>query len=496
MEMLETLFEPDSIAVIGASRDPNKTGSAILTNLMKGFKGTLYPVNPNADTIQGLKCYHSIADVPSAELVVIAIPAILVPDILKLCSGKDTKHAVIISAGFKESGPEGARLEQTIMDIAKKSGIRILGPNCLGLINTHNGMNATFAASSALMGNIAIMSQSGALCTSILDWAATEAMGFSKFVSLGNKVDIAENDLLTSWSHDDKTDVILAYLEGINDGQQFIKIALKATQEKPVIIIKSGRTATGSLAAASHTGTLAGSERAYDAAFKKSRVIRAYTMEELFDYAMAFSTQPLPKGTHVAIITNAGGPGIMAADACEEVGLTLTSLSSHTLDKLRRGLPPQSNIYNPIDVLGDATSQRYQLALDAALSDPSVDGIIVLVSPQAMTDVEYIAHPVVAASRGRGKPVLTSLIGGSSMVDGDKVLDMGGIPNYPYPERAAKALSMMAHYRHNKTVIPKDYERFDGDKETVRTIINNARKEGKYTFINYYNIFHTCDILF
>jgi acetyl coenzyme A synthetase (ADP forming)-like protein len=481
MEMLEKLFEPDSIAVVGASRDPKKTGGAILSNLIKEFKAAIYPVNPNANTIQGLKCYPTIAEVPSAELVVIAVPANYVPDVLRQCVKKDTKHVVIISAGFKESGPEGAKLEQEIMDILKGSGIRIMGPNCLGLINTHNGMNATFAAGGAIKGNIAIMSQSGALCTSILDWAAMEEMGFSKFVSLGNKADIAENDLLAFWSRDDTTDVILAYLEGIKDGQRFITTARQATKEKPVIIIKSGRTTTGSRAAASHTGTLAGSDRAYDAAFRQSRVIRAYTMEELFDYAMAFSTQPLPEGFNVAIITNAGGPGIMAADACEEVGLTLTSLAPETLEKLRTGLPPQSNIYNPIDVLGDATSQRYRLALDAVMSDPSVNGIIVLVSPQAMTDVEHIAQAVVSASQTKDKPILTSLIGGNSMVGGDTLLDKGQVPNYPYPERAAKTLSIMAQYRQDKAIIQKGINRLDADKDIVRGIIDSAIGKGNYT---------------
>ncbi|PPA80289.1 MAG: Succinyl-CoA ligase [ADP-forming] subunit alpha [ANME-2 cluster archaeon HR1] len=479
--MLEELFEPSSIAIIGASRDPKKPGGAILANLIKEFEGNIYPVNPKSDMVQGFKCYHSVDEVPSAELAVIVIPAGLVPDTLKQCSKKDTKNVVIISAGFKESGPEGAILEKQIIDISRDSGIRILGPNCLGLLNTHNGMNATFAAGSARKGNIAIMSQSGALCTSILDWAASENIGFSKFLSLGNKADIAENDLLDSWSHDDETDVILAYLEGIKDGQQFIRTAREATKRKPVVVIKSGRTSTGSKAAASHTGTLAGSDRAYTSAFDQSGVIRAYSMEELFDYSRAFSTQPLPEGFNVAIITNAGGPGIMAADACEEVGLRLASFKPETIDKLRHGLPPQANIYNPIDVLGDATSQRYDLALEAAMSDPIVDGIIVLVSPQAMTDVEQIAQAVIRTSGNRTKPIVTSLIGGNSMVEGDKILDMGKVPNYPYPGRAAKALSVLAKYRQYKEIVRSPYEQFDVDENGVRSIIDSAINEGIYT---------------
>jgi acetyl coenzyme A synthetase (ADP forming)-like protein len=479
--MLEKLFEPNAIAVIGASRDPKKPGGAVLANLIKEFKGHLYPVNPKADTILGLTCYSSLLDVPSAELALIVIPAKLVPETLKQCSKKDTKYAVIISAGFKESGPEGAVLEKEIIDIANRSGIRILGPNCLGLINTHNGMNATFAAGSASKGNIAIMSQSGALCTSILDWAASENIGFSKFLSLGNKADIAENDLLELWSHDKETDVILAYLEGIKDGQQFIKTASRASKKKPIIIIKSGRTSTGSRAAASHTGTLAGSDRAYTSAFEQSGIIRAYSMEELFDYAMAFSTQPLPKGFNVAIITNAGGPGIMAADACEKVGLRLASFNSGTLDKLQQELPQQANIYNPVDVLGDATSQRYELALQIVMADPVVDSIIVLVSPQAMTDVEQIASVIVGVSSRSDKPIITSLIGGVSMVAGDKLMDQGKVPNYPFPERAAKALSALAKYRKNKEMKRSAQEQFSVDTNGVRNIIDTAIKEENYT---------------
>jgi len=479
--MLEKLFEPNAIAVIGASRDSKKPGGAVLANLIKEFKGPLYPVNPKADTILGLTCYPSILDVPSAELAVIVIPAKLVPETLEQCSKKDTKYAVIISAGFKESGPEGAVLEKEIIDIANRSGIRILGPNCLGLINTHNGMNATFAAGSASKGNIAIMSQSGALCTSILDWAASENIGFSKFLSLGNKADIAENDLLESWSLDKETEVILAYLEGIKDGQQFINTASRASKRKPIIIIKSGRTSTGSRAAASHTGTLAGSDRAYTSAFDQSGIIRAYSMEELFDYAMAFSSQPLPKGSNVAIITNAGGPGIMAADACEEVGLRLASFNSGTLEKLQQGLPQLANIYNPVDVLGDATSQRYELALQTVMADPVVDSIIVLVSPQAMTDVEQIANVVVGVSGRSDKPIITSLIGGGSMVAGDKLLDQGKVPNYPYPERAAKALSALAKYQKYKETKRSGQEQFSVDTNGVRNTIDNAIKEGNFT---------------
>ncbi|MBC7110007.1 MAG: CoA-binding protein [Archaeoglobi archaeon] len=310
--MLEGMFNPDSIAVIGASRDVGSVGHSILMNLKKTYRGRIYPVNPKADVIEGLKCYKSVKEIPDkVDLAVIVVPNKIVPQVLEECGQKKVKYVIVISAGFRETGTEGARLERECLGIVKEYGMRLLGPNCLGIIDTHTPMNATFAAGMAKKGNIAFMSQSGALCTAILDWTLVENVGFSKFVSLGNKADLNETDFLEVFYRDDETDVILAYLEGIKEGRRFIELARKVSKKKPIIILKSGTSTAGLRAVSSHTGTLAGSETAYQTAFKQYGILRARSVEEMFDWARALSTQPRINGDRIAIVTNAGGPGIL-----------------------------------------------------------------------------------------------------------------------------------------------------------------------------------------
>ncbi|MDW7733259.1 MAG: CoA-binding protein, partial [Methanolobus sp.] len=388
--MLDRMFDPNAVAVIGASRKKGKVGRAVLENLIANGFENIIPINPNDGEILGFRAYQSILDVPkdeNVELVVIVIPAKLVPEAIDQCGRAGIANVVVISAGFKEAGVEGARLERKCVEICRKYGIRMVGPNCLGIIDTGSGLNATFAANMAHKGNIAMMSQSGAICTVALDWADRTNVGFSKFVSLGNKADLDENDFLEFFESDTSTKVIAAYLEGVKDGPDFIRTARRVTQSKPVVIVKSGRTSVGSRAVSSHTGTLAGSDAAYDAAFRQSGVIRADSLIEMLDLSRAFSSYPLPGGRDIAIVTNAGGLGILTADACSSAGLNIASFEEATINELRATLPPAANLYNPVDVLGDASADVYAHALETVLADENVDGIILLVSPQAMTEV-------------------------------------------------------------------------------------------------------------
>jgi len=435
--MLEKFFSPKSVAVIGASRDPEKLGYAVLDNIIKaGFKGKLYPINRKADEILGLKAYPSVKDISDhVDLAIIVIPGRFVLSALEECGQKKIPSVVIISAGFREAGREGLEQELKLVEIARKYDMRIIGPNCLGVINTNSPLNATFAAGMPAGGPIAFMSQSGALGTAVLDMAMAGHIGFSKFVSLGNKADVSEIDLMDAWGNDEDSRVILMYVEGVPDGQKFIETAKRVTRKKPVVAIKSGVTASGSRAVSSHTGSLAGSEAAYKAAFNQAGIIRATSMEALFDYARAFAYQPLLKGDRIAIVTNAGGPGILATDALEHVNLRIPRLGQETTEKLMAKLPGAASAANPVDVLGDALADRYEHALRLVLDDPVVDGVIVIVTPQAMTEIEEIAHAVGRMAQASTKPVLGCFMGKSRIAVGIDALWQYGVPNYPYPER-------------------------------------------------------------
>ncbi|MBI5641454.1 MAG: CoA-binding protein, partial [Nitrospirae bacterium] len=399
--MLETLFYPKTIAVVGASNDPHKVGYAILNNIKKfGYQGEIIPVNPKSDEILGLKTSKSILDMQKdADLAVIAIPAAMVPGAIRDCVAKGIKSAVIISAGFKEAGASGIMLEEELKAIAREGKIRLLGPNCLGIINTVHNLNATFAAGMLPKGRLAFFSQSGALGIAILDWAIGNRIGFSKFISLGNKADLNETDFIEYFIKDDETDIILGYIEDVVDGRRFLEIAKKASRIKPIILVKSGGTQAGARAASSHTGALAGSENAFTAAFRQTGVIRAEGIEDLFETAKAFNSKKLPEGNNLLIVTNAGGPGIIAADTAEKLSINLPTLSKETIQTLSALLPKNASLYNPVDIIGDAPAERYAAVFEHALNDPNIDGFLVILTPQATINAEDAAKAVISSAQ-------------------------------------------------------------------------------------------------
>jgi len=477
--VLEKFFKPKSIAIIGASRQEGKVGHSVLKNLLQfGYKGKIFPINPNAEEILGTKVYSSIFSVQEEiDLAVVAIPSPLVPPIIKDCVKRGVTSAIILSAGFKESGKEGSKLERELVEIMNNSSMRVLGPNCLGVIDTGSSMNASFAAGMPAKGNIAFFSQSGALCTAVLDWALEEDVGFSKFISLGNKADIDEVELLPVLAEDSETRVILGYLEGIANGTRFMEIAREVSRIKPIIITKSGRTQAGARAASSHTGTLTGSETAYEAAFKQSGVIRAQTVEALFDYAIAFASQPLPRGPNLGVVTNAGGPGIIAADAAEGSILKMASFAENTIKELRKELPVSASIYNPVDVIGDAGADRYEKAMKTVISDPGVESVLVILTPQAMTRIKETAEIISkTSSQVSDKPIVSSFMGGSEVKVGEKILRSSRIPNYSYPERAIGALEAMVKYQKWKETPPGDTLYFEIDKKKAAEVFSKAKE--------------------
>ena len=477
--MLDTLLNPKSIAVIGASTTPGKVGYEILNNLVVGgFEGTIIPVNPKADEILCLKCLHDIREFDGKiDLSVIAVPTQSVRDAVAASIEKGVKSIIVITAGFKETGAEGAKHEKEIASMCKHAGVRLMGPNVLGLINTHNKMNASFATRMPATGGISIISQSGALITSILDWAAGRHHGLGKLISMGNKADLNEVDFLKALGNDEQTKVIVGYLESIESGENFIRCAEAVAQKKPIVILKVGTTDAGGRAASSHTGSLAGADIAYGAAFKRAGVIRADTFEELLDAATAFSMQPLPKGDRVAIITNAGGPGIMAADAVENSGMVVAKLGKSTAETLKSQLPAAASVGNPIDVLGDADPERYAKAVIAAQDDASVDAIIVLLTPQAMTYPLETARAIIKSCRGE-KPVLVSFLGAKDVVPAREELVEHSIPDYFSPERAVSALKAMVEYSRWLTRPPRVVTRFPVNRRRVERILNRHLKTG------------------
>jgi len=479
MVNLNALLTPETIAVVGASRKPGKVGYEIVMNLIDGgFSGTIVPINPSGEEILGLKCYPTLKDYPGKiSLAVIAIPTPLVLPAVQSCLSVGVQAICIISAGFKETGPEGAKLENKIASLCSSRGVRLLGPNCLGLINTHHNMNASFAKHMPQVGAISVISQSGALCTAILDWAASRQLGLAKLISMGNKSDLDETDFLTNFSEDPETRVIVGYLESIKDGPKFIKAAEAAAQRKPIVILKSGVTQAGGKAASSHTGSLAGADIAYGSAFKRSGIIRADTFEELFDYATAFAMQPLPAGKRVAIITNAGGPGIMAADAAELSGLEVCTLARASATALREKLPAAASVGNPIDVLGDADPERYVTAVLAAQDDDQVDAIVIILTPQAMTQPAETARAIAGCSSNK-KPILVSFMGGEDVMPGRDELVAHNLPDYPSPERAVAVLKAMCDYAQWKRKPSRIITRFAVNSRRAERIIARQLKTG------------------
>ena len=470
--MLESLLCPNTVAVIGASRSPGKVGHAVVANLLaSGFKGTIVPVNPQATEVLGLRCYPSLeAYGQSVDLAVIVVPPPAVKDALESAIRAGAKAVVVITAGFKEVGPEGAAMERELVERCSAAGVRLMGPNCLGVMNLHHRMNATFAAALPPAGPISVISQSGALCVAILDWAVKEKLGLSKVLSIGNKADLNEADFLEALAGDKETRVIVSYLENITDGNKFLQVAEAAASIKPVIVLKVGITQAGAKAASSHTGSLAGADMAYGAAFKRAGVIRAEHFEELFDYARAFAAQPLPRGDRVVVITNAGGPGIMAADAAELRGLRMVPPSESIRQQLRQALPAAAAVGNPVDVIGDADPDRYLRAFQLVQEDETVDAIIVLVTPQNMTRPTELARRLIEAHRGV-KPVLAAFMGGREVATAQELLVSAGIPNYPSPERAVAALKAMCDYAAWRNRPPRVVARIAVNRRRVNRVL-------------------------
>jgi len=479
---LERFFTPRSVAIIGASRSPGKVGYEITRNLIAGgFEGLIHPVNPNADEIEGLPCVASLADLDAApELVLIVVPAPYVPDAMKQCAKADVKAVCIITAGFKEVGQDGAALESQVVDIARRNNIRVLGPNCLGLIVPGSKLNASFGSELPRDGAIGYVSQSGALLTAILDRAESAGIGFSKLVSIGNKADIDELDMIRGLGNDPRTTVIAGYLESIGHGDLFVREAEKISNVKPIILLKAGGTEAGAKAASSHTGSMVGSESVYDSAFTRAGVMRVTSLAAQFDLAQAFAYQPLPAGDRVAVITNAGGAGILAADAIERAGLTFAQPSEQCQAYLKAHLPPAANIHNPIDVLGDALADRYELALAAALDDDSVDAALVLLTPQAMTQCEQTAEAIVRVAQARpNKPVLAAFMGASKVVQANAILNAGRVPNYDGPESAVRACRAMVDYVRWRNRPKRVVKLFPVNRHRVERIIERHLRRGE-----------------
>ncbi len=454
---LDPLFKPEKVAVVGASREEGKTGHEVFDNLLHDFEGEVVPVNPNADKVHGVE---ALDETPGdTDLMVVAVPSRIVPRVLEDAGEKNVDAAIVISAGFSETGNE--QREQNILEICEDHGLALLGPNVLGLINTENSMNASFASKMPEEGSISFMSQSGAFCTAILDYAKAEHIGFRHFVSLGNKAMLNEVDFLEHWL-DDETDTILGYTEGIENGREFLEKAREVSAEKPIVMIKSGRSEEGGSAASSHTGSIAGSYEAYKAAFRQSGIVEAESNRELLDYGRAFDYQPLPSGDRVAIVTNAGGPGVVTTDEVSEHGLELASLSSETRGKLKEAMPDEAMPDNPMDVIGDAGHDRYRDALEAVLEDENVDSVIVILTPQANTEIKKTAKTIAKVSGEYDKPVMASFMGEEDVAPGIEILEQNGIPDFQDPMDAVKVLKAMDSYRkfldRNRTLRDVGYE--------------------------------------
>jgi len=483
---IERIFCPQSIAVLGANKVKGTVPSDILTNILKAeYKGVVYPVNPRERHISSIKTYKYVVDIEDPiDIAVIVYPSSVMHMALEQCGQKGIKGAIIISAGFKEVGGQGIEREEQIKAIAKKYGMSFIGPNCLGVINTDPAvmLDASFARKMPEEGNIAFISQSGALCTAVLDYAQAKHIGFSKFVSIGNKADISEIDLLYYLKDDPKTKVILIYLEEISDGPALMKAARTVIEEtgKPVLAIKSGRTKAGASAAASHTGSLAGSDEACDAAFKQAGIIRCYDIEEMFNKAIAFTYQPLPNGKRVAIITNAGGPGVLTTDAAIKCGLELPKFLPETTEILKKSLPKTANINNPVDVIGDARADRYSVAISSVIKDENVDGVFIILTPQSMTEIESIAHEITRVASQFSKPIYTSFMGEADVAAGIDILQRNKIPHYILPESMPIAFVSTYQFKRMLEVKQEPVEPFkDIDIEAAHSILNQALSEGK-----------------
>jgi 4-hydroxybutyryl-CoA synthetase (ADP-forming) len=476
-------LSPRSIAVIGASEKPG-VGKAIFSNIINGYKGKIYPVNPSSTSVFGLKAFRSVSNiVEDIDLAVVATPNKSVPMVMEEIGKKKIRGAIIVSAGFKEVDQQGAKLEEEVGTIGKRYGTRIIGPNCLGImsLSQNNMMNATFLKITPKYGGIALVSQSGAICAAIVEDAIAQGIGFSKVISMGNKVDVDENDILELLAHDAETKVIVMYLEDIHNGRRFMEIAKRITREneKPIIVLKAGRTPEGAKAAMSHTGALMGADEVYDALFMQSGVIRVDTMQDLFELSTAFSKQPIPpKEGDVTIVSNAGGPAIISTDSCSKYGLRMADISS-SREAIEKVIPPHGSARNPVDIVGDADFCRFEKVLKEVLANQNVGSVVTMCTPSATLDYNDLARTIVKVSRGTGKTVLAALMGLAEGTDNKQILSEGGVPHFDYAEPAIKALYAMYQFRNWLSSQKSEPKKFNVEKEKVRAIFDNVRKEDR-----------------
>jgi acetyltransferase len=484
---LDTIFRPETVAVIGATERPGSVGRTIMWNLISNpFGGTVFPVNSRRPSVLGIKAYPSVLELPQkVDLAVVVAPAPAVPGIIRECVEAEVQGAIIISAGFRETGAEGAALEEQVLEEARRGSMRIIGPNCLGVMSPNTGLNATFAGSMARPGNVGFLSQSGALLTAILDQSFRENVGFSNIVSVGSMMDVSWGDLIYYLGDAPDTESIVVYMESIGDARSFLSAAREVSLTKPIIVIKAGRTGAAAQAAASHTGSLTGSDEVLDAAFRRSGVLRVDSIADLFDMAEALSKQPRPKGPRLTVLTNAGGPGVLATDALIGGEGELAEISDETMDALNDILPAPWSHNNPIDILGDADPERYAKALETAAGDPESDGLLVILTPQDMTDPTATAERLVPYAGTTGKPVLASWMGGAGVAAGEAILNGADIPTFEYPDAAARAFNNMWRYSYNlrglyeTPELAVDTAGEDIDREKAGEIVGSVREKGR-----------------
>jgi len=483
---LDAIFAPRSVAVVGASERQGGVGRAVLWSLVSSpFGGTVYPVNEKRSNILGIKAYARIGDIPDAiDLAVIVTPAPTVPPIIRECVTAGVRGAIVISAGFKEHGEAGIQLEREILEAMRGSGMRLIGPNCLGVMNPLNGLNATFASNIARPGNVAFISQSGALCTAVLDWCQKEMVGFSSFVSVGSMLDVGWGDLIDYLGNDPRTHSIVMYMESVGDARSFLSAAREVSLNKPIIVIKAGRTQAAAHAAASHTGSLTGSDEVLEAAFRRCGVLRVNTIAELFYMADVLAKQPRPRGPRLAIVTNAGGPGVLAADSVIANGGQLSELSSKSMEELEKMLPPHWSHSNPVDILGDALPDKYAKVADIVAHDANVDGLLLILCPQGMADPTQTAEQLKAYAQSTGKPVIASWMGGAAMTAGIDILNRSGIPTFPFPDTAAKVFHYMWRYSYSlrglyETPMLRAEAEEAPNRALAQSIVQRARHAGR-----------------
>jgi acetyl coenzyme A synthetase (ADP forming)-like protein len=483
-EPLDAIFRPRSIAVIGASPRRGSIGHEILHNLIEhDFQGVVFPVHPSAPVIHSIKTYGSVLDIPDpVDLAIVVVPYRNVLEVVEECGRKGVRGLVVITAGFREVGGEGIAREEALLELVRRYDMQLVGPNCMGVINTEPAvsMNATFAPTFPPQGPIGFMSQSGALGVTILDHARELGLGVSMFVSVGNKADVSGNKLIEYWGRDPSTRLIVMYNESFGNPRRFTTLARRVTKEKPILAVKAGRTRTGARAASSHTGALAGTDVAVDALFEQCGVIRATTLEELFDFAMAFSNQPIPRGDRVAIITNAGGPGILTADACESLGLEIAPLTGETRDRLRAEVAEEASVQNPVDLIASADAEVYRIALDIVLQDRNVDAAIAIFVPPVQVDTEAVAAGIAdIVGRHEEKTVLACLMGRKGVHGGMTELKRHNIPAFMFPESAARALAAMTRYRRWRERPLGEVREFRVERERAALAIASARGDGR-----------------